>query len=264
MLDQQSAARAERQTVDVRALIGAARRTVDGAGRSRRRIPNRPRAHDARRRDVLVEERRRHLQHAGHVVEAIGFVVLGKEGAGVDAQREQFLDRVGVLGAIQPMERHASRIRVRRGGLVERALQPRHEPVRRRPGPAGACLAEASCRRAASARLSPRRPHAPDSCARSIVSNVRLAVLARWLWHVTQYWSRSARSGDFAAAAGAAVVPAHAAARRRGQRRTRERRRERQTNRRCELASLSVDRRWLNDPSDSTPPSSRTCSHMLR
>ena len=35
----------------------------------------------------------------------------------------------GVLGAIEPMQRHASRIRVRRGGLVERALQPRHEAV---------------------------------------------------------------------------------------------------------------------------------------
>ena len=94
MLDEQSAPRAQRQTLDVRALVGAARRTEHGAGRSGRRIPNRPRADDARGRDVLIEERRRDLQHAGDIVEAIGFVVLGKEGAGVDAQPEQFLDRI--------------------------------------------------------------------------------------------------------------------------------------------------------------------------
>ncbi len=139
MLGEQSAARAERQTLDVRALIGAARRTVRGAGRPGRRIPNRPRADDARGRDVLVEERRRHLQDAGDVVEAVGFVVLGQEGAGVDAQPEQFLDGGGIFGAVEPMQRHASRIRVRRGGLVERALQPGHEAVHGRlVGPAHA------------------------------------------------------------------------------------------------------------------------------
>ena len=32
--------------------------------------------------------------------------------------------------------------------------------------------------------------------ARSILSSIRPAVLACWLWHITQYWSRSARCGE--------------------------------------------------------------------
>ena len=62
------------------ALIGALR--ADGRWRcagSRRRIADRSRADDARGRDVLIEERRRDLQYAGHIVEAVGFVVLRKE-----------------------------------------------------------------------------------------------------------------------------------------------------------------------------------------
>ena len=140
MLDQQSTSSAERQTLDVYALVGASRRTIGRAARSRRRIPNRPRGHDASRRNVLIEKRGRDLQHAGHIVEAIRFIVLGKEGARVDAQAEQILDGCAVFRAIEPMERDASRIRIRGSGLVERVFKPRHEPVDRgliRPRHAG-------------------------------------------------------------------------------------------------------------------------------
>ena len=91
---------------------------------------------------------------------------------------EQVLDRAGVLGAVQPMQRHAARIRVRRGGLVERALQPRHEAVHGglRPGggtPGGGIMPPRSFRTAFS-----HTSACSDSCARSIVSNVRSAVFS--------------------------------------------------------------------------------------
>ena len=250
MLDEESAARAERQTVDVRALIGAARRTVRGAARPRRRIPNRPRAHDAGGRDVLIEERRRHRQHARHVVEAIGFVVLGQEGAGVDAQRRAvprwraaYSARLSRCSATRPG------FGLRRGGLVERALQPRHEPVQRPPDPAGARRAAASCRRAACARLSPRRPRRRPDARGPCVSNVRSAVLARWLWHVTQYWSRSARSGDLRSARPARLPAARRQPQRAShdQRRARRDRRETHTNSSASVRGLRVDRRGSYD-----------------
>ena len=152
VLDEQAAARAERQALDARGLVGPARRAIRHAARPGRGIAERPRGHDAGRGDVLLEERRRHRQHAGHVVEAVGLVVLGQQRAGVDANAEQILDRVGVLGAVQAMERDAARIRIARRRCIERHARATRRTRRPLPRPAAARRAAASCRRAACAR----------------------------------------------------------------------------------------------------------------
>ncbi len=80
VLDEQAAASAERQAVHAHGLIRAARGPIGRCCRARRAdCRARGRAHDARGGDVLVEERRRHGQHAGHVVEAVGLVVLRQQ-----------------------------------------------------------------------------------------------------------------------------------------------------------------------------------------
>ena len=84
----------------------------------------------------------------------------------------------------------------------------------------------------------------PARCARSMVSNVRLAVFARWLWHVTQYWSRSARSGDLGAAAGAAACCERAANRFPPRSTQSTQRPQRKANDKiCEFRGFGADRR---------------------
>ncbi len=112
MLDDQAAARAERKTVDAHGLIGSARGPIGHAAGPRTRIADRTRADDARRGDVLIEERRRHRQHARHVVESVGLIVLGQERCRIDLEPEQILDGGGVLRAVQSMQRDATWIRV--------------------------------------------------------------------------------------------------------------------------------------------------------
>ena len=72
----------------------------------------------ARGGEVLVEERRRHLQHLGDVVEAVAQVVLRQQRRGIDLETEQVAHRVRVFAAVQAMQLHVARVRV--GAGVER------------------------------------------------------------------------------------------------------------------------------------------------
>ncbi len=76
MLDEHAAARAERHAGDVVILVDAGLGVVDAAVALRVRQADGHLADDARGPDVLLEERRRHLQHVCDVVEAVALVVL--------------------------------------------------------------------------------------------------------------------------------------------------------------------------------------------
>ena len=251
VLDQQPAARAQRQAFDVRALLGAARRTIGRAGRLRRRVANRPRADDAGGRDVLVEERRRHLQHARHVVEAVGLIVLREEDAGVDAQPEQVFDGVGVLGAIESMERDAARDSgsPRRPGRA--VLEPRDQGVDRR------------LLRAAHAG---RRHHAAAQLANRLFPDVRVVGQLREIQRVERDVRRSwcagcdtSRSTDRAAHARetlerprrrgvAGVCCGGPAARRSRSTQSTLRPQRNHSSRFCERCALCAGRRFMRPP----------------
>src|SRR6266568_7751007 len=99
MLGNESSARTQRQTLDMHTLVVAPRRTEDRAGGLRFGVANRLIAHQPRGRYVLVEKRRGHFQNIGDVVEAICFVIFGKQRAGIHAQCDKILDRVGIFDA---------------------------------------------------------------------------------------------------------------------------------------------------------------------
>src|SRR6185503_9912690 len=124
--DDEAAARAERQALHVR-LLAARRREVrlaagarigpaDGADRD---LP--------RGADVLLHERRRHLEAGRDVVEVLDLFVLRQELDGVDLEREQVADRVAVFLAIQTVRHDRLIAVVRDRGLVERVLKPYDE-----------------------------------------------------------------------------------------------------------------------------------------
>ena len=146
MPDLQTAARAERQPFDVIALCEIGRRAEhrdDGGGFG---VADRKARDLGRRGQVLLEQRRRHAENVGDVVEAVAFVVRRQELGRVDLEAEQIADRVAVLGAVQAVDRRAARIRIARACAVERrgeprdhalvdvGLGPRHALRRHRPG----------------------------------------------------------------------------------------------------------------------------------
>ena len=124
MLHEHSAARSKRHAFDMKALVHVRLRVVDAAVHARRRIADGSRRDDARGGDVLIEKRRRYLEHVGDVVETVALVVLRQQRGGVDLEREEIFDRVRILGAIQSVQSDAPGIRLRGVRLVERALEP--------------------------------------------------------------------------------------------------------------------------------------------
>ncbi len=187
------AGRADRQSFDVRVLRRVLTDAEGLAGRLRFRIADRQRRDLVGRRQIALEQDRRHAERVGDVVEAVRRIVGRQHRRGVDVEREQIANRVGVFHAIQPMNQSAPRIRLR---------QPRRDPARSSgttrarapsPDPDAARPAAASCRRAPCARLSPTRPRPPATLDRSNVSSDRPPVLVRSLWQVTQYLSTTAR-----------------------------------------------------------------------
>ena len=96
--------------------------------RMQRRIADGEPADRSRGGQVVLEQRRRHRQDAGDVVEAflIGFV-RRQQGAAIDLEAEQIADGVGVLAAVQAMDGDAAWIRMRRRRRIELALQRRRD-----------------------------------------------------------------------------------------------------------------------------------------
>ena len=97
--------------------------------RAHGRIPDGKTAHRLRGRHVAFEQRSRHGQQVGDVVEPVGRILGGEERARVDLERQQIAYRVGVFGSIGAMNRGPSGVGPRRGGPFERGLQSGRERV---------------------------------------------------------------------------------------------------------------------------------------
>jgi len=126
VLDDQAAARAERQALHVR-LLKAGSRVIRLAAGPHVGPPDRLHGDHARRADVLLDERRRDLQPARNVVEVLDDLVERQERRRVDVDREQVADRVLVFLAVQPVRRNRFRPALVGRGLIERALEPRDQ-----------------------------------------------------------------------------------------------------------------------------------------
>ncbi len=128
VLDDRAAARAERQARHVKLLrsrVADRVRHADGAGA---RVADGLRGQCTCGAQELVDERRRHRQRVGDVVEAVLGAVDGQQRRGVDLERQEIANRVRVLRAVHAVRCHVARRSSGRGG-VERRLEPRDERV---------------------------------------------------------------------------------------------------------------------------------------
>ncbi len=74
--------------------------------------------------EIVVEQRRRHRQHARQVVEALLVgLVAGQQHLRIQLQSQQIANRVAVLGAAQAVDGHPAWIGSSRGGRVQRVLE---------------------------------------------------------------------------------------------------------------------------------------------
>ncbi len=106
---------------------------------------------------VLLEEERRHREHVADPVEAVADVVGGEAVARAVVHEEQVADRVPVLEAVQPSQRHASGVAGdrRRRGRLDRAVERREEALPRRGVGLARVLGRHLLRRDAGADLPP-------------------------------------------------------------------------------------------------------------
>jgi hypothetical protein len=153
VLDEQAAARAERQPFDVIVLRSILARAVDDERRLLRFADCEP-ADLLRRGHIRLDQRRGNTERAGDVVEPRGRIVRWQVLRRIDRQVEQIADRISVLGSIEAMQ--AGRRRVRRRVAIELVLEPRDHRVEGRRIRAGAYRPAASCPHAACARPAPR------------------------------------------------------------------------------------------------------------
>lgn len=121
------AARAQRQAVDVIGLLGRGQR-VGGVG-DLRGIADGQLRREPGGRDVLIEERRRHRERRGNVLEAVDLDLRRQDLHGVEFDAEQVVDRGGELRAREALRRHMARGGSGGGCGVEPALQPGDERV---------------------------------------------------------------------------------------------------------------------------------------
>ncbi len=129
VMDQHSAACAERQSVDVPILRQPRWRRIGHLRGRHRLVADRKAADLHRRGDIALNERRRHGERFRKIVEALTRSVGRQQDVHVDVEREQVADRVGVFGAVQPMQRRCDEGRVGIDGLVEPLLELRREAI---------------------------------------------------------------------------------------------------------------------------------------
>ena len=177
-MDQNAAARAQRQAFDVLGLRKISGHTIGDRGGTGQHIPDRQTADLGGRRRVALDQRRRNGQRVGDIVEAFARIVGGKKRRGVDIDREQVANGVGVFGAIQTMESRECR------GLVWRA---RRDPARASSLVANASSVARSGRGMPPGGIMPARTlrttfsqvsASGPGCARSSLSSIRPAVLS--------------------------------------------------------------------------------------
>ena len=135
--DKQSAAGAERQPLDVRVLRSIRLHAV-GLGRD----GNIAHVAHGNRRDapgggeIPLHQHRRHRQHVGDVVESVARVIGGQERGHVDVEIEEVVDRVRVLGPVEPAQRRPAWFGLRgRGGVEPRFDRGGERRELRRFGP---------------------------------------------------------------------------------------------------------------------------------
>ena len=96
--------------VETRPATGATGGRIKGAGYFRDGLAHGFVGHAARRRQVLLQERGRNTQRAGHVVETFYFYFTRQDLLGVYFHPHQFFDRGGEFGAVQSLDRHVARM----------------------------------------------------------------------------------------------------------------------------------------------------------
>ena len=106
--DQRPTAGAERQTVDPVVLRQIGGHPEDIVVRSRRRRSDGGAADVLCGGKVSLHQRRRDLENAGYVVEAIARAISRKQRRHVDVDAEKVANRVSVLGPVQTVERFRS------------------------------------------------------------------------------------------------------------------------------------------------------------
>src|SRR5690606_9951712 len=135
-----AAARTERHALDVMLLTAGAGRAlrrqrdhhvrdiaVGDRLRKRVEVTDRFERDVPRGVDVLVDERGRHLQRVGVVVEVALYVVVRQQRRRIDLERKKVAYGMGVLAAVQPAQRHAAGTGLA-GGRIELVLEPGNEP----------------------------------------------------------------------------------------------------------------------------------------
>ena len=127
VLNRDAGARIERQIVAEPFVTDALDRiafgVVDVFEGFEREVANRKPANPARRRHVALEQCRRGRKNGRDVIEPVTGVVDGQPFAGPNVDREQISDGIAVLGAVQPVNRRASRIGVGGRCAVEAELE---------------------------------------------------------------------------------------------------------------------------------------------
>ena len=129
MTDGDAAARAERRPVDVLLLSNGLRHPIGFDPRRDPPIADRHPSDRVTGPDVALHQGRRDREALGDVVEAVALVVGRQQRVDVELETEQVADRIGVLGAIETMQRRFPRVRRRESGLVERPFDRREESV---------------------------------------------------------------------------------------------------------------------------------------
>jgi len=104
-------ARSQRQTFDVSGLCESRRKLINLRHGTEAAIADRETADGSRHRQILFEERWRHPQSVGHIIEPVALVVGRKHGRHIDLEREQIPNRVLVFRPIQPVHPGPARLR---------------------------------------------------------------------------------------------------------------------------------------------------------
>ena len=124
VVDENAAARAQRQAFDVLLLVEIRGSLKHQADRSDGRVAHGQARDLVGRRQVLFDQRGGNAQHVGDIVEAVGFIVGGQQRSRVDIQVEKIVDRVSVFGPVHAMDGRPAGFRVTRRGAVDRVFQP--------------------------------------------------------------------------------------------------------------------------------------------
>ncbi len=123
MVNQNPAARAQRQTLQVIALREIGGYPIGGGGGSDQRIAYGQPADLHGRGRVSLHQGGGDSQRVRNVVETFARVIGGQQGGGIDIEGEQIADGVGVFDSIEPVQPWVSRIRMECRSVIELHLQ---------------------------------------------------------------------------------------------------------------------------------------------